>query len=80
MELRVLGPGCMNCQKLAANAEAAARELGVEYRLEKVTDFAAILSHGVRRTPALAVNGKVVVQGRVPGADEIMSLLAQEMV
>ncbi len=79
MQLQVLGPGCMNCQRLAARAEAAARELGIEYRLEKITDLAAILSHGVRRTPALAVNGKVVVQGRVPDADEIMSLLAQEM-
>jgi small redox-active disulfide protein 2 len=59
MKIQVLGPGCPKCKKLAENAEAAAKALGVDYELEKVTDIAQILSFGVMMTPALAVAGKV---------------------
>jgi small redox-active disulfide protein 2 len=69
----------MNCKKLAENTEAAAKELGIQYELRKVSDIAAITGFGVKRTPALVADGKVVVQGRVPGVDELMSLLAQQM-
>lgn len=79
MELKILGPGCINCKRLAENTEAAARELGIDYRLVKVSDVAAIVGFGVRRTPALVADGRLLVQGRVPGVDELMSLLAQRM-
>ena len=77
MEFQILGPGCVNCRKLAENTEAAAKELGVPYELSKVTDIAAMTGFGISRTPALVADGKIVVQGRVPGIDELMSLLAQ---
>lgn len=79
MKFEILGPGCMNCQRLAENTEAAAKELGIEYELTKVTDISAITAYGVKRTPALAADGKIVVQGRVPSVDELMPLLAQQM-
>lgn len=79
MKFRILGPGCNNCRKLAENTEAAARELGVPYELSKVTDIAAMISFGISRTPGLVADGKVIVQGRVPNTDEMMSLLAQKM-
>jgi small redox-active disulfide protein 2 len=79
MLFQILGPGCINCRKLAENTEAAARELGVAYELAKVTDIAAMTGFGIRRTPALVADGEVVVQGRVPNVDEMMSLLAQQM-
>lgn len=74
--IQILGTGCPKCQKLAANAEAAARELGLECEVEKVTDVEAIMAFNVMMTPALAVDGDVKVVGRVPSTEEIKGLLA----
>jgi len=75
MKLTVYGSGCAKCQQLTANAEAAARRLGLEYQLEKVTDVNAIIDAGVMRTPALAVDDDVLVEGKVPSSDELQQLL-----
>ncbi len=74
--IQVLGTGCPKCQKLAENAEAAARALGLEYEMVKVKDINAIMAFGVMMTPALAVDGAVKVVGRVPSPEEIKKLLA----
>jgi small redox-active disulfide protein 2 len=74
--LQVLGPGCAKCVKLAANAEAAVKELGAEAKVEKITDIAQITSFGVMMTPALAIDGEVKVMGRVPTAEEIRRMLS----
>ena len=74
--LQILGPGCPRCGKLAEATEEAAKSLGIEYRLEKVTDITAILSFGVMTTPALAVDGKVRLSGKVPSVDELRKILA----
>lgn len=79
LEFKILGPGCINCKKLAENTEAAARELELAFQMEKVTDVKNMMSYGIRRTPALVVNGKVVVEGRVPPPQELMSILAQQI-
>lgn len=79
LEFKILGPGCINCRKLAENTEAAARELELPFQMEKVTDVKEMMSYGIRRTPALVVNGKVVVEGRVPPPQELMSILAQQI-
>ena len=76
MKFTVYGSGCAKCQKLTANAEAAALALGLDYVIEKVTDVNGIIDAGVMHTPALAVNGELVVEGKVPGPDEIKQLLA----
>ena len=73
--IQVLGAGCVKCQRLAENAEAAAQALGIEYRLVKVTDIAEIMKFGVMLTPALAVDGEVKVVGRVPTPEEIGRML-----
>jgi small redox-active disulfide protein 2 len=75
-KLQVLGPGCPKCKMLAEQTEAAAKELGIEYTLEKVTDINQMLKLGVMATPALVVDGTVKVVGKVPSAKEIKSLLA----
>ena len=75
MKVQILGTGCPKCKKLAANAEAAAKELGIEYQLEKVTAVNDIMKFGVMMTPALAVDGEVKVAGKVPGVDEIKKML-----
>jgi small redox-active disulfide protein 2 len=74
-ELKVLGTGCPRCVSLAENAEKAARELGVDYVLEKVTDLDAIMSWGVMMTPALVIDGKVVSSGRLLSPGQIRELL-----
>ncbi|MBU1107112.1 MAG: TM0996/MTH895 family glutaredoxin-like protein [Candidatus Riflebacteria bacterium] len=71
MKIQILGTGCPKCAKLAAEAEQAAKELGLTYELVKVTDINEIMSFGVMITPALAVDGNVKLAGKVPGVEEI---------
>jgi small redox-active disulfide protein 2 len=75
-KLQILGTGCPKCRKLTENAEAAAKALGLDYELEKVTDINEIMKFGVMMTPALAVNGAVKVSGKVPGVEELKRILA----
>ena len=75
MQLLVLGPGCTKCKKLAEVTDQAARELGIEYRLEKVTDLNQILALRVMMTPALVVDGTVKTTGRVPSVEELKQIL-----
>ena len=74
-KLQVLGAGCPKCKKLAENAEAAAKALGLEYTLEKITDINEIMKFGVMMTPALAVDGVVKVVGKVPDVEAVKGLL-----
>ena len=76
MKIQILGTGCPKCKKLAENAEAAAKALGVDCEIEKVTDVKEIIKFGVMMTPALAVDGEVKVAGKVPGVEEIKAMLA----
>lgn len=74
--LQILGGGCPKCKKLAENAEAAAKEIGVEYEIEKVTDINEIMNFGVMMTPGLAVDGEVKTVGKVVSIEEIKAILA----
>ena len=80
MQLLVIGPGCAKCKTLAQFTEQAAKELGVPYELNKVTDLKQIMALGVMMTPALAVNGTIKVVGKVPSVAEIKTLLSQAAV
>ncbi|MGQ7958989.1 thioredoxin family protein [Pseudomonas sp. SP16.1] len=75
MKLTIYGSGCAKCQQLTANAEAAARRLGLAFEVEKVTELNAIIDAGAMRTPALAVDDEILVEGKVPSSDEIQTLL-----
>lgn len=74
--IQILGTGCPKCKKLAEYAEAAAKELGIEYQLVKVTDINQIMSFGIMMTPGLAVNGEVKSVGKVPSVADIKKMLA----
>jgi small redox-active disulfide protein 2 len=74
-KIQILGTGCPKCKKLAENAEAAVKELSVEYDIEKVTKINEIMKFGVMVTPALAVDGQVKVVGKVASPDEIKGML-----
>ena len=75
-KIQILGTGCPKCKKLAENAEAAAKELGIDFEIEKVTDINEIIKFGVMVTPALAVDSEVKVVGKVLSQDEIKKILA----
>ena len=76
LRVKVLGPGCANCARLKATAAEALEALGVEATLEYVTDQAEFRKYGLMMTPGLIVNEKLVCAGRVPPANEVMTLIA----
>ncbi|MBV1790261.1 TM0996/MTH895 family glutaredoxin-like protein [Marinobacterium sp. D7] len=75
MKFTIYGSGCSKCKQLTANAEEAARAMGLEYEVEKVTDVSAIIEAGIMRTPALAVDDEILVEGKVAASEEIKALL-----
>lgn len=78
MNIKILGSGCANCQRLERFVREVVAELGMEATIEKVTDYSAILSYGIMRTPGLVVDGTVKAAGHVPGKPELRQLLAGE--
>ena len=75
MKIQILGTGCAKCNALTTAAEQAAQSLGLPYELEKVTDLKHIMAFGVMTTPALVLDGKVKVSGKVPSVDELKTIL-----
>ena len=73
--IQILGTGCPKCAKLAENAEAAAKALGIDYQLEKITDITRIMTFGVMLTPALVVDGTVKTVGKVPDVEAVKAML-----
>jgi len=74
-KIQILGTGCPKCKKLAEFAEQTAKELGIEYELEKVTKINDIMKFGVMVTPALVVDGEVKVAGKVPSVEQLKEML-----
>jgi small redox-active disulfide protein 2 len=74
-KIQILGTGCPKCKKLAECAEAAAKELGIEYEIEKVTKISDIMKFGVMSTPGLVVDGQVKVAGKVPTVEQLKEML-----
>lgn len=75
MHVKILGPGCKNCQALEARTREAVRELGVSADIDDVTDYGEIASYGIMKTPGLVIDDEVVVSGRVPTVSELRDLL-----
>jgi small redox-active disulfide protein 2 len=73
--IKILGTGCPKCKKLTELTKQAAKEIGLEYEIEKVTDINDIMEYGIMMTPGLVVNGEVKVAGRLPGLEEIKKML-----
>jgi len=77
MDIKVLGPGCANCETLERRAQEAVQNAGVTATITKVTDYDEMLSYGILRTPGLVIDGKLVMSGRVPSVDEIARFIAK---
>jgi small redox-active disulfide protein 2 len=77
MEIKVLGTGCPKCKTLEKSVINALAELDLAADVSKVEDIVEIMNYGVMVTPALVINGKVVMKGRVPSVEEIKSLITK---
>ncbi|MBL1224573.1 thioredoxin family protein [Enterococcus sp. BWR-S5] len=78
MDIKIVGPGCKNCQKLRENVETAISELGITPTVTKIEDMAEIVKTGVLKTPGLIIDDQVVVSGRVAKPKEIIQLLQKD--
>jgi small redox-active disulfide protein 2 len=77
MEIKVLGPGCMKCKNMEKVVRETVEKSGVNASITKVEDIMEIMNYGVMTTPALVVDGKVVIKGRVPSSDEVLKVITQ---
>jgi len=75
MDIKILGPGCPKCKTLEKLTREVVEQSGIEATVTKVDDIVEIMNYGVMTTPALVVDGKVVVKGRVPSAEEIRKFI-----
>ena len=75
MKLQILGTGCAKCDQLASATQAAAERLGIDFEMEKISDFMRFADFGVMITPALVVDGKLKVAGKVPSDADLEAML-----
>lgn len=79
MDIKVLGIGCSRCHQLEMNVFNVLAEMNVDANLDKVEDVKQIMAYKVMGTPALVINGKVKVAGRVPNPAEIKRYITEEL-
>ena len=77
MDIKILGTGCPKCKALEKAATDAVAQSGLDATVSKVEDIMEIMQFGVMTTPALVVDGKVLIKGRVPSTDEIKNLITK---
>ena len=78
MKIEILGTGCPKCKKLAEIVEQAVKESGIEAEIIKITEINEIMNYGVMITPALIIDGKVKIAGKIPSLEEIKNWLKEE--
>ncbi len=74
-DIKVLGPGCKRCQQTEDMVKAEAARLGIDVKVEKVTDYAEIAGYGIASTPGIVIDGKVVHAGGLPKSDDLTTWL-----
>lgn len=77
MDIKILGPGCPKCKTLEKLAREVVEKNNIDATITKVEDIVEIMKYNIMSTPALVIDEKVVVKGRVPSADEIKQLLTK---
>jgi small redox-active disulfide protein 2 len=77
MDIKILGTGCPKCKTLEKLTRDVVEQNSIDATVTKVEDIMEIMKYGVMTTPALVVNGKVEIKGRVPSAEEIKQILTR---
>jgi small redox-active disulfide protein 2 len=77
MEIKILGTGCPKCKTLEKLTREVVEQNGIDATVTKVEDIYQIMKYGVMTTPALVVDEKVVIKGRIPSSDEIRQILTK---
>ncbi len=77
MKIEVLGPGCPRCMSMEQNVKKALAELAVQADVQKVTDIQEIVQRGILSTPALVIDGKVVLQGKNPTVAQLKTVIGE---
>jgi small redox-active disulfide protein 2 len=77
MEIKILGPGCAKCKTLEKLTRDVVNKNGIDATVTKVEDIMEIMKYNIMTTPALVIDGKVVIKGRIPSAEEIKQLLTR---
>jgi small redox-active disulfide protein 2 len=77
MEIKILGPGCAKCKTLEQLTRDVVSKNGIDAIITKVDDIMEIMKYNIMTTPALVIDGKVVVKGRIPSVEEIKQLLTK---
>lgn len=75
MEIKILGTGCAKCKQLEKTVRQAVAEMELDAEVDKVTEFADIMSYGIMSTPGLVVDGEVRLSGRLPKLAEVKTIL-----
>ena len=78
MKIEVLGPGCPKCHNTEENVKKALSELNKQAEVIKVTDISAMIDKGILQTPALIIDGKIVIQGKIPTAEQVKQFIQKE--
>lgn len=78
MKVQVVGIGCARCNELEKRVRDTLAEMNVAADIEHVTELRQFAAMGIFMTPGLAVDGKVVSQGKVPSKDELKKLLGED--
>ncbi|MCI0494441.1 thioredoxin family protein [candidate division KSB1 bacterium] len=79
MTIKILGSGCVNCEKLESLAKQAVSDLSIQATFEKVKDIEKILDYGITRTPGLVINEVVKSSGRIPTFDQIKGYIQESI-
>ena len=76
MNIKILGSGCPNCQKLEANVKQAVEDIGLkDIKIEHIFDIDKIVEYGIMSTPAIVLDNEVKAAGRIPNVEEIKTWL-----
>ena len=79
LSIKVLGPGCTNCVRVAEVAQQAVRTLGAEAEVQKVTDILEITKYRLLATPGLVIDEKLVCAGRIPTPAEVTTWIVNAL-
>ena len=77
IEIKVLGPGCAKCKQLDRVVRSVVEENSIDAEITKIEDIVEIMNYGVMMTPALLINGKLVLKGYVPSKEEVLTKIKE---